>query len=86
MKTEIVKLSSLKGNPNNPRVIKDEKFNQLVQSIKNFQQMLEIRPIVVDENGVVKRKPQDDRFSTFEPCTDVKDLFNPDALMIPEKT
>lgn len=33
-------------------------------------------------NGTVKRRPQDNRFSTFEPSLDVKDIFRPDALML----
>lgn len=40
-------------NPNNPRVIKDEKFNKLVKSIKEFPKMLEIRPIVVNQDMIV---------------------------------
>ena len=40
-------------NPNNPRVIKDEKFNKLVQSIQEFPQMLSIRPIVVNSDMIV---------------------------------
>ena len=36
-------------------------------------------------NGAVKRRPQDNRFSTFEPSLDVKDIFRPDALMLNEK-
>ncbi|MDY3352124.1 formyltransferase family protein [Riemerella anatipestifer] len=35
--------------------------------------------------GVVIRKPQDRRFSTFEPSTDVKDIYKPDLLMIEHK-
>jgi ParB-like chromosome segregation protein Spo0J len=53
MKIESVKISTVKSNPNNPRVIKDEKFEQLVQSIKDFPQMLEIRPIVVNDDMIV---------------------------------
>lgn len=45
---EEVKISEVKMNPNNPRIIKDEKFQKLVQSIKNFPEMLRIRPIVVN--------------------------------------
>jgi methionyl-tRNA formyltransferase len=33
--------------------------------------------------GRIVRTPQDNRFSTFEPCTDVKDLYRPDLLMLP---
>lgn len=40
-------------NPTNPRVIKDDKFEKLVRSIKEFPEMLQARPIVVDENNIV---------------------------------
>lgn len=53
MITELVKLSSIKGNPNNPRLIKDDKFQKLVKSIKDFPEMLELRPIVVNDDMVV---------------------------------
>lgn len=33
--------------------------------------------------GTAPRRPQDNRFSTFEPSTDVKDIYRPDALMLP---
>ena len=48
-----IKLSEIKPNPENPRIIKDEKFKKLVQSIQDFPQMLALRPIVVDENNMV---------------------------------
>ena len=48
-----VKISDVKTNPKNPRLIKDDKFKKLVKSIKEFPQMLELRPIVVDENNIV---------------------------------
>ena len=48
-----IKISEVKPNPNNPRIIKDDKFKKLVQSIKDFPQMLELRPIVVNENMIV---------------------------------
>ena len=53
MKTKAVKISEVKLNPNNPRLIKDEKFAKLVQSIKDLPQMLAIRPIVVNTDMVV---------------------------------
>lgn len=40
-------------NPNNPRIIKDDKFKKLCQSIKDFPEMLKLRPIVIDENNMV---------------------------------
>jgi hypothetical protein len=46
-------ITQIKSNPNNPRIIKDNKFKQLVKSIQDFPQMLELRPIVIDENNVV---------------------------------
>jgi len=48
-----MKINELKSNPNNPRLIKDHKFKQLVKSIQDFPQMLELRPIVIDENNMV---------------------------------
>jgi hypothetical protein len=53
MKIEKVKITEVKSNPNNPRVIKDDKFKKLVQSIKEFPQMLDIRPIVVNDEMIV---------------------------------
>jgi len=50
---QIVKLKDIKPNPNNPRIIKDEKFKKLVASIKEFPEMLEIRPIVVNKDMIV---------------------------------
>jgi ParB-like chromosome segregation protein Spo0J len=53
MKIETVKIGQIKSNPNNPRIIKDDKFKKLVQSVKDFPQMLDIRPIVVNDDMVV---------------------------------
>jgi len=50
---EKVKISEIKLNPNNPRLIKDDKFKKLCESIKQFPQMLEIRPIVVNSDMIV---------------------------------
>ena len=53
MKTELVSIKLVKSNPNNPRIIKDDKFAKLVASIKEFPKMLEIRPIVVNDDMIV---------------------------------
>ena len=53
MKTQKVKLSEIKRNPDNPRLIKDNKYKKLVTSIIEFPEMLEIRPIVVNDDMVV---------------------------------
>ena len=53
MKIEKVKITDVKTNPNNPRLIKDNKFKKLVSSIKEFPKMLQLRPIVVDNDNVV---------------------------------
>ena len=53
MKTITVKINEVKSNPNNPRIIKDDKFKKLVASIKELPQMLELRPIVVNDDMVV---------------------------------
>jgi DNA modification methylase len=46
-----VKLTDVKANPNNPRVIRDEKFAKLKQSIIDFPEMLEKRPLVCYTEG-----------------------------------
>ncbi len=48
-----VKISEVKVNPNNPRLIKDDKFKKLVQSVKDFPEMLNIRPIVVNKDMII---------------------------------
>jgi ParB-like chromosome segregation protein Spo0J len=48
-----LKISEIKLNPNNPRYITDDKFKNLVKSIKDFPQMLDIRPIVVNTDMVI---------------------------------
>lgn len=53
MTIELIKIEKLIPNPSNPRVIKDDKFKKLVKSIKEFPEMLEARPIVVDNDMVV---------------------------------
>lgn len=45
-------INLIKPNPNNPRVIRDAKFKQLVRSIQEFPEMLELRPIVVNEDMI----------------------------------
>lgn len=53
MQIKTVKITEVKANPNNPRIIKDEKFKILVKSIQEFPKMLEIRPIVVNSDMIV---------------------------------
>ena len=48
-----VKISKVQRNPNNPRIIKNDKFKKLVKSIQEFPEMLKLRPIVVDEDFMV---------------------------------
>ena len=50
---KLISILLVKENPDNPRFIKDSKFKKLVKSIKAFPEMLEKRPIVVDENMIV---------------------------------
>lgn len=47
-----MELTAIKENPDNPRFITDEKFKQLVDSIRDFPEMLELRPLVIDENNM----------------------------------
>jgi ParB-like chromosome segregation protein Spo0J len=53
MQSKKIKISEIKLNPNNPRLIKDDKFKKLVQSIKDFPEMLNIRPIVVNQDMII---------------------------------
>jgi len=53
MPTKIVKIDKLKINSSNPRVIKDYKYKKLLKSIKEFPEMLMLRPIVVDNEMVI---------------------------------
>jgi len=48
-----MKLSEIKPNPRNPRIIKDEKFKALCKSLKEFPRMMELRPIVVDDQWII---------------------------------
>ena len=53
MDSKLFSISDIKLNPNNPRIIKDDRFKKLVQSIKDFPEMLSIRPIVVNKDMVI---------------------------------
>ena len=53
MNIQVVKIKDIKSNPNNPRVIKDDKFQKLCESIKAFPKMLELRPIIVNDDMIV---------------------------------
>jgi hypothetical protein len=53
MTIEHKNIDEILNNKDNPRTIKDENFKKLVKSIKEFPEMLEIRPIVIDENNIV---------------------------------
>ena len=48
-----MKLSQIKPNPSNPRVIKDDKFKKLVKSITDFPKMLELRPMIVNDDMIL---------------------------------
>lgn len=50
---EIVPIGSIKQNTDNPRIIKDENFKKLVKSIKEFPEMLQLRPIVVNSDMII---------------------------------
>lgn len=46
-------VSEIKLNPNNPRLIKDDKFKKLIQSIKDFPEMANIRPVVLNKDHII---------------------------------
>ena len=49
----MIKLSKIMPHPDNPRLIKDERFQKLVKSIEEFPKMLKIRPIIVGKDNVI---------------------------------
>ncbi len=53
IEVKVVKINDIKRNHNNPRIIKDDKFKKLVESIKGFPEMANVRPIVVNTNMIV---------------------------------
>jgi DNA modification methylase len=50
---EKLNIAAIKPNEENPRFITDAKFKKLVKSIKDFPEMLEARPLVIDEDNIV---------------------------------
>lgn len=48
-----MKLKDIKPNPNNPRLVKDDRFKKLVESIDKFPEMMELRPMIIDENNII---------------------------------
>jgi DNA modification methylase len=50
---QVIKISQVKNNPNNPRVIKDHDFYVLVNSIKTTPGFMEFRPVIIDYNNMV---------------------------------
>lgn len=48
-----MKLSDIKINPKNPRIIKNDRFMKLVKSVQEFPKMMKLRPIVIDNDGMV---------------------------------
>jgi ParB-like chromosome segregation protein Spo0J len=50
---KVVSINEIKPHPKNPRLIKDAKFKKLIQSLRDFPEMLHARPIVVNEDGVI---------------------------------
>lgn len=83
MKIENLKLSQIKANKSNPRVIKDHKFHKLVKSLLVLPKMLELRPIVVSSDMTIlggnmrfralqhiAKLPEDERIKILESSND----------------
>lgn len=49
----MIDIETIQVNPKNPRLIKDAKFKKLVESVKAFPRMLELRPIIIDDDGII---------------------------------
>jgi hypothetical protein len=50
----MIKLTEIKSNPNNPRLIKDDKFKLLCERIQSNPNTLKYRPIVIDVNNIIQ--------------------------------
>lgn len=51
--TITVRLDEIQSNPDNPRTIKQQQLKKLQKSLREFPEMMQLRPIVVDENNVI---------------------------------
>jgi ParB-like chromosome segregation protein Spo0J len=49
----MIKIDSIRVNPDNPRVIDESKFEKLKRSLKEAPWMMKLRPIIIDEDGVI---------------------------------
>jgi len=49
MESKLTNLREIRNNPENPRYIRDEKFEQLVKSLKEFPEMIQVRPLIVNQ-------------------------------------
>lgn len=89
MTIETISIDILKENKDNPRIIKDDKFNKLVKSIREFPEMLNIRPIVVDDNMIVldyynKRTNIFTKKCVSSPSVNINDIIKVLKICIPE--
>lgn len=50
---KVLKPDQIKSNPNNPRIIKDDRFQKLVQSLKDFPEMADVREVVVNKDHMI---------------------------------
>jgi len=48
-----MKISEINKNPKNPRKIKGEQLNKLMESIQRDPEFMRLRPIVIDENNMI---------------------------------
>ena len=48
-----MKIEDIKINPRNPRIIRNERFISLKQSLQEFPKMMELRPIIIDKEGYI---------------------------------
>ena len=48
-----LKIAEVKENPNNPRILKDDKFKKLVKSLKEFPEMANVRPLVLNKENII---------------------------------
>ena len=53
MKIQTVRIETIQGNRDNPRIVNKAKFEKLKKSIQDFPEMLKLRPLIVNEHNVI---------------------------------
>ncbi len=70
-------LSNYQPNPDNPRIVRDKEFRELKKSIQESPWMMALRPIIVDEAGIILAGRQ-----RWQACRELKMEEVPDEWIL----